>query len=61
MVCRTESMTAFSLLSNGFTRLAVFMGLWPRKYQGFFIQARLFNSLSHEQMYWSSGVLFWDW
>ena len=54
-------MTAFSLLSNGFASLAVVMGLLPRNYQGFSIRARLFNSLSREQMYWYSGVLFWDW
>ena len=52
---------AFYLLSNRFTRHVVVMGLWPRKSQGFSVRARLFNSLSRKQMYWHSGVLFWDW
>ena len=49
------------LIHQQFTCNVIIMGLWPRKSQSFSIRARLFNKIGKHQMYWTSGVLFWNW
>ena len=52
---------SYHLLCHGFTKHVVIMGLWPRKSEIFSLRARLFNKLSRHNMYWHSGILFWNW
>ena len=52
---------SYHLLCHGFTQHMIIMGLWPRKSEIFSLRARLFNKLSRHNMYWHSGILFWDW